>query len=169
MNSRINNSSDFDLDLFFSIGMLWGHFATAGLQVRDEIFFDPSHNNFRMFIKNYPLKKAFEYKLNPYLDDIISSKYFTNPEFKLDIYLKDFIDYAKMGLFSFDRTTINSQTDPKFHLVAYPIIDEQFLMLLREFYPDRNQPSLRVIEDNVQYILENFQKSSFDCSFLSFT
>lgn len=162
MKSSINNSSDFDLDLFFGIGFLWGHFATAGLQIHDEFFFDPIHSNFRSFIKNYPFKRPFEYKLNPYLDDLISNKYVTNPNFDLDSYLNDFIDYAKMGFFSFDRSNINSQTDTKFHLVAYPIIDEQFLMLLLEFYPNRYQPSLREVDEYVQYILENLQKSSFD-------
>ena len=48
---KINNSRDFDLDLFYRENIYLMHFATAGLQLNDEIFFDRSHNDFRNFIK----------------------------------------------------------------------------------------------------------------------
>jgi len=129
----MNNSSDFDLDLFFKTDFLFLHVATAGLQVNDEIFFNSSHNDFRNLLKNISLT-PFQYKLNPFLQEIISSKRETNTNFNFEFYIADFIKYAQLGLFSFDRTFINNNEDNNFHLVAYPILDDSYNMLINHIY-----------------------------------
>lgn len=160
MKDKLNNSSDFDLDLFIPNGILICHFATAGLQIQDEIFFDGFHNEFRNRIKNYDFIKPFKFIVNPSLDEIISSKYEANKEFNKENYLKDFINYAEMGLFSFDRTNINSQYDTEFHLVAYPVLDEEYRMFIHGItgrFVDMNFDELNAIID--LQVQENLNKS----------
>jgi hypothetical protein len=129
---KINNSSDFDLDLFFNLDAFFVHVATAGLQIRDEIFFNTYHNDFRNFIKNFS-RTPFQYKLNPSLEKIISFKREINPNFDFKLYTDDFIEYAKLGLFSFDRTYIERNNDYNFHLVAYPIFDSGYNDIIEKF------------------------------------
>ncbi|WP_228377352.1 hypothetical protein, partial [Chryseobacterium indologenes] len=91
---RINNSSDFDLDLFFKSELFFMHFATAGLQISDENFFENNHNDFRYFLKNLSVP-PFKYELNPNLRERLSFKREIDKEYKSELYTMDFISYAK--------------------------------------------------------------------------
>lgn len=119
---RLNNSSDFDLDLFFRNDFFLMHFATAGLHISDSNFFNNNHNDTRYFLKNLSLP-PFKFELNPNLQEILSIKSETDREFNVELYTADFIRYAQKGLFSYDRTFIENSSDIHFHLVAYPILN----------------------------------------------
>lgn len=144
MNRKKNHSSSFDLDLFFSVSFFKVHLASAGGLVPDKIFFDSSHHDFRKRINNIENKYEFEYRLNPELDKIIQSKFISQgideKSFNRESYLRDFVHYAKKGIFSFDRTNISNPSDLRFHLVAYPVIDDSYKEYFFQFL---NKYSLR--------------------------
>lgn len=125
MNSLI--SINYDLDLFKDFGGFFLHFATAGGYIPENIISNPIHNQIRSFLLNQN-SLNFEYKVNPFLDEILSLKFeaqnINKEDFNREAYLHDFISYAKKGCFSFDRTFISNHFDRKFHLVAYPIFTE---------------------------------------------
>lgn len=119
-----NNSFAYDLDLFLT-DPLWGkiHLATAGGYFRDEIFNDPKHAETKAALQK-SMNTDYAYNLNPNLDKILK---LGNPELDLkklnrEMYLRDFIFYAKKGYFSFDKTYVNSPLEFHYHLVAYPKI-----------------------------------------------
>lgn len=62
------------------------------------------------------LPTRFEYEINPQLEEF---KFFENELQRLE-YLSDFIEFAKRGLYSFDKSNINSFEHSGYHLVAYP-------------------------------------------------
>jgi hypothetical protein len=169
---KINNSSDFDLDLFFCCKYFpfMCHFATAGFQISDENFFTSYHNDFRNKILNKNTFK-FKYNLNPNLEKIIANKREIDPEFDFENYTRDFIKYAQYGLFSFDRTYLDDLKSDYFHLVAYPIIDsynrdiilenfyENHFHLLNYCISDFHFLTNRSYTDIHDYINENFQNS----------
>lgn len=162
---KINNSTDFDLDLFFRNNIYLMHFATAGLQVKDEIFFDTSHNDFRNFIKNFSPPR-FKHQLNPALDDIISVKRENNKDFNAKLYTADFINYAEMGIFSFDRTFIERTDDTNFHLVAYPILDENYNHLFNQvFNHDLDIIDYHFINVEVDQLVKSYFSRSYRPTF----
>lgn len=121
-----NTSCAYDLDLFFT-DSLWGkiHLATAGGYIQHEIFNDPQHAETQNNLKN-SITTDYDFKLNPNLDKILK---LGNPELDLkkmnkEMYLRDFIFYAKKGYFSFDKTYVNRPLDFHYHLVAYPIFSK---------------------------------------------
>lgn len=130
---RVNNSSDFDLDLFLNNYIILSHFATAGLHISDNSFFNSFHNDFRHFLKNLTIP-PFKFELNPNLSEILSIKRELDREFNIDLYTSDFIKYAQKGLFSFDRTFIEDSSDIHFHLVAYPILNSNYNDLMNQIY-----------------------------------
>ncbi|UUC44029.1 hypothetical protein [Flavobacterium cerinum] len=169
---KINNSSDFDLDLFFSCKCFpfICHFATGGLKISDENFFTQYHNNLRnKTLNNNPFK--FEYRLNPNLEKIIANKREIDPEFDFENYTRDFIKYAQFGFFSFDRTYLDAPDSNLFHLVAYPIIDnhnrfemfqyfkEDYFHFLYNYKSDFNFDMNRSYTDIHDFINENFKNS----------
>ena len=162
---KINNSSEFDLDLFYGNNFQLFHIATAGLQIKDENFFSNSHNEFRHFLKNFS-QARFQYKLNPFLEEIISYKREADPEFDFELYTSDFIKYAQFGLFSFDRTFINKNADRTFHLVAYPILDENYNMLLRQIYGYDINLDFSPINNHILQQINNYYNRSFSLDFL---
>lgn len=169
---KINNSSDFDLDLFFCCRYFpfMCHIATGGFQISDENFFTNFHNDFRNQILNKNTFK-FEYNLNPNLEKIIANKREIDPEFDFENYTRDFIKYAQCGLFSFDRTYLDDLKSDYFHLVAYPIINDYNIDIILEyfnenyfhvfnhyisdfhFFPNRSYTDIH------DFIHENFQNS----------
>jgi len=68
-----------------------------------------------------------DYNLNPNIDQIIG---FESQELRT-FYLSDFIEMAKRGLISIDKTILGNFEDPQYHLVAWPK-DESSLAL---FFP----------------------------------
>ncbi|RXM64843.1 hypothetical protein [Chryseobacterium sp. CH25] len=125
-----NASAAYDLDLFFT-DPLWGkvHLATAGGHVRDEIFNDPQHVETKMNLRKSTCTADYDYLVNPNLDRILrlEDREFDFKKFDKDMYLRDFIFYAKKGYFSFDKTYINNPLDFHYHIVAYPVLSANSL------------------------------------------
>jgi len=170
---KINNSSDFDLDLFFCCKYFpfMCHFASAGLQISNKNFFTNYHHDFRKKILNNNTFK-FEFKLNPNLEKIIANKREIDSKFDFENYTRDFIKYAQYGLFSFDRTYLEDSKSDYFHLVAYPIINnhnyidfilkyfnENHFPIFNHFITDFHFLTNRNFTDINDYINENFQNS----------
>ena len=126
MNNNI--SINYDLDLFCDLGTIIFHYATAGGYIPKSIFNNPKHQRIRASLLNNKIN--FDYKLNPALDEIFSIKFesqkLQSENFDREAYLKDFIFYAKKGCFSFDRTFISNHLDNRYHLVAYPVFDNEY-------------------------------------------
>ncbi|MGE8554922.1 MAG: hypothetical protein ACN6OB_13465 [Chryseobacterium jejuense] len=126
-----NASPAYDLDLFFT-DSLWGkiHLATAGGYVQDEIFNDPQHVETKINLRKSTCIADYEYKINPNLDKILrlGDRELDFKKFDKEMYLRDFIFYAKKGYFSFDKTFVNSPLDFHYHLVAYPIFSENNIL-----------------------------------------
>lgn len=120
-----NDSFAYDLDLFLT-DSTWGkiHLATAGGHVRDKIYNDPEHLETKINLQK-STNFNYEYKLNPNLDEILKlgDREMNFRKFDKDMYLRDFIFYAKKGYLSFDKTYVNKPLDFHYHLVAYPIND----------------------------------------------
>ncbi|WP_347218362.1 hypothetical protein [Chryseobacterium sp.] len=121
-----NFSFVYDLDLFLT-DPLWGkiHLATAGGYVQDKIFNDPQHLETKINLQK-SISTDYEYKLNPNLDKILrlGDQKLDLKNFNKEMYLRDFIFYAKKGYFSFDKTYINNALDFHYHLVAYPVLSD---------------------------------------------
>jgi len=129
--------TDYDLDIFCELDIFKLHFATAGGIIPHKTMIDPDHHRFRASLKSKVNTLSFNYKLNPALDQILAIKS-EEQRFSFDgenraLYLYDFINYAKKGLFSFDRTFISKPSNSNYHLVAYPILDENYGTFLNRF------------------------------------
>ena len=92
------------------------HFASAG-GILPEMIVMKYKANQRIQEEILKLDEIFEVEINPNLDSILD---FPNNEMR-DIYLRDFVFYAKRGFNSFDKTFITDFNDSRYHLVASPI------------------------------------------------
>lgn len=102
-----------DIDWFFTNSDEIGFAASGGGQLPRSVA--KSAENLELlalYFKNLPEK--YGVIINPSLDKIITDGVDER-------YLKSFVQMAKKGLFSFDRTVLNSFTDPNYHLVAKPV------------------------------------------------
>lgn len=98
------------------------HFASAGGILPEMIALKYSANR-RIHKSVIQLEELFEVEINPNLSNILD---FPNDEMR-DIYLRDFIFYAKRGFHSFDRTYLGDFNDTRYHLVASPIANTRLL------------------------------------------
>ncbi|WP_270658454.1 MULTISPECIES: hypothetical protein [unclassified Aeromonas] len=173
------NPTEFDLDLFFSpifyhkkTSPLLLHLATAGGIVSEKVYKNPVHDNIRYKIKNMPMNLKLRYELSPKIEHIIQLKterYRYNDDFKFDkeAYLHDFIEYAKSGCFSFDRTNINDPELNNYHLVAYPIIDKKYFETL-EFILGIHLPTYHLLKrSNYIYSESNIDNLTNGCRLYS--
>lgn len=140
------------------------HFATAGLQISDNNFYDDSHSDFRHLLKNLTIP-AFKYELNPNLREVLALKRETDLEFNIELYTADFITYAQKGLLSFDRTFIENSSDVNFHLVAYPILDRNYNYFLHEFFGIDSDVDYTQINRFIFDIVNGNYKNSFEIKF----
>lgn len=100
------------------------HIATAGGFVPEFCYENKFNNRLRSYLKSKQSNKLTEYKTNPELKNIIeqslSELTHDTSHTAMDLYLHDFVNYAKRGCFSFDRTNLNDPNDTQYHLVAFP-------------------------------------------------
>lgn len=129
------NSTDFDFDLFFRSRYFRSrysrfliHLASGGGTIASEVFSNPAHFSLRKKLRSIPESLKLEYKLSPHIDEILANKArnFESQEFDRQAYLSDFIDFARCGCFSFDRTYLGNSTDNQYHLVAYPVFRRSY-------------------------------------------
>lgn len=128
--TREMNSTDFDFDLFFRsrYSRFLIHLASGGGTIASEVFSNPAHFALRKKLRSIPESLKLEYKLSPHIDEILANKArnFESQEFDRQAYLSDFIDFARCGCFSFDRTYLGKSTDRQYHLVAYPVFRRSY-------------------------------------------
>lgn len=143
-----NISELYDLDIFIFLPSLKIHIATAGAILPDYIL-SLANNNYIIYDYYNTIDSKNEYLINPNLEEIVYKKeYSKRNDFDEKLYLESFIKLASKGFYSFDKTNIQDPLDKKFHLVAYPINnDEKFNDL---FFLKENQ---LFIESAIQTIL----------------
>lgn len=128
--TRKINPTDFDFDLFFKsyICDFFIHLASAGGSIDTNIIASPVHFALRQKLRRIPETLKLEYKLSPHIDEILREKAIAtqDQEFDREAYLSDFIEFARCGCFSFDRTHLSDPTDNRYHLVAYPIFRQEY-------------------------------------------
>jgi hypothetical protein len=123
------NPEEFDFDLFFvccGFSPALIHIATAGGFINRRIYTNPDHAKIRARLRDPSNVEKFDYRLNPNLDEILFQNA-SNSGMDRGTYLVDFVEYAKSGCFSFDRTYISESNNFLYHLVAYPVITENYL------------------------------------------
>jgi hypothetical protein len=106
-------SRDIDYYVFHrKLGLL--HFASAGGRLPRII---ESNDELMTAIHGEVIESPnrFEYELNPNLQRILNIE-----SDQVESYSREFIEMAKRGLLSFDRTYINDPEDQTYHLVAWP-------------------------------------------------
>jgi len=131
---------DFDLDLFFvpCCGGPMMHFASAGASAMALETRSASHAEVRRSLLRIPSRLRLDYKLSSDLDSILSEKRSMDGIVSQRQYCRDFVEYAKRGCYSFDRTKVNDPSDGAYHLVAFPF-DEH----LEEFY-EKTLPDVKL-------------------------
>jgi len=157
------NSRDFDFDIFSIYRCCIVHYATAGGDIPKSIFLNPNHSKLRADLKGDRNKLSFKIEVNPNLENILRIKAenqrFNFEEFDRESYLDSFISYAKLGLFSFDRTFINNHDDMRFHLVAYPVIDDKYNVFLERFA----ESNIKIQDfDRANAIINELVRRNFD-------
>lgn len=102
-----------DLDIFLKDSSKYVHIATGGGQIPNNLaLLDNSSEEF----KDLQLESIFddtEIEINPFLNEILNIE-------DLENYLVDFIKYAKLGFYSYDKTILGDFKNFNFHLVAKP-------------------------------------------------
>jgi hypothetical protein len=104
-----------DIDFYvLNIHLGFLHFASAGAKL-PSIIEGNDLNNEELHLAVLELPFDFEYEVNPNLGEILELN-----EEQLTTYRADFVEMAKRGLYSFDKTKINNQEDQTYHIVAWP-------------------------------------------------
>lgn len=109
-----------DLDIFFKDGHKLIHIASAGGRIPDRLAEnDEQNDHFASHVSN--LGQTFEFEINQNLAE--SLKVLTAG---LDRYFNSYIQMARRGFHSHDKTRPGNFEDPFFHLVARPKKTEEF-------------------------------------------
>lgn len=162
-----------DIDYILNINNFNIHVASAGGKIPDIINQNREQNNDLIEkVKKMPyIFSIDEIILNKNIPEILrlydqidfirttlnACRIKHTEENMIDIYLNkiygySFINYARKGFYSFDRTNINNPDNNQYHLVAYPPHTHDYLDLnlhkiqLREFNP---------IYSNINFIINN--------------
>lgn len=134
---------DFDFDLFFyptrSFELIFNplgternenhqliHIATAGGYIPRPVYDNGFNHRIRYELKNNGADTNSPVWINPNLESILGSSLDKNTDkiSALDIYTRDFSEYAKRNCYSFDRTHISYPRRNLYHLVAAPLDDK---------------------------------------------
>jgi hypothetical protein len=112
--SQIEQST-LDLDLFLKDKNKFIHIASGGGKIPNRLAnSDNVIEDFKETVNN--IDNSFEIEINPELSRILNIE-----ETELETYLSDFLKYAKLGFFTYDKTKLGEFDDMTFHLVAKPI------------------------------------------------
>lgn len=132
-----------DIDWFFTDKLEIGFIASAGGKLPDTIAKLGNGNQIlSSYFRNLP--DISEVIVNPRLSQILQTSI-------NDVYLSDFVDMAKKGLYSFDKTKLNDFLDTSYHLVAKPINS----LSIRDLPQDILDSLLKTqICDKLEHILE---------------
>ena len=104
-----------DLNIFFKDNKKIIHIASGGGKLPVVLLSSDRYNDtFEKKLMQLPPK--FNIKINPKLSNMLKLK-----DEELAIYLSDFIEVAKRGIYSYDKTQLGDYDNMEFHLVAKPI------------------------------------------------
>lgn len=95
-----------DMDWFFTDGEHIGFVASAGGKLPDSVSILDKENRLSAYFRSLPeISEAI-------IDSTLGKEEF--------IYLMDFLNMSKKGLYSFDKTILNDSSDTNYRLVASP-------------------------------------------------
>ena len=116
-----NEQRGLDIDWFFTNNEDVA-FVASGVGRLPQSVAKSAENNklLASFFRGLPITSEVE--INPNLNKIITT-------IIDDRYLADFVYMAQKGLFSFDKTVLNSFSESRYHLVAKPISPLKFSQL----------------------------------------
>jgi len=113
MMISIIDQQTLDIDWFFMNDSFIGFVASGGGRLPDSAAKSIENNkSLTLFFRSLPA--ISDVIINPDLNKIVTTAID-------EMYLSDFVDMAKKGLFSFDKTNPNSFSDSNYHLVATPV------------------------------------------------
>ncbi|MDV6169669.1 hypothetical protein R1T16_14625 [Flavobacterium sp. DG1-102-2] len=138
--------SSLDLDIFFSDNRKLIHLASGGGTLPNNLISTDIYNEdvLELISKFNP---EFEIEINPNLSEILNLD-----KTGLENYLESFIDMAKKGLYTYDKSNLGNFNDTTFHLVAKPKKNPG-LSILKEKYQMYNDFQITYTE-----IPETFEK-----------
>jgi len=103
-----------DISWFFTNGEFIAFAASAGGKLPDSVA--KSKGNLEILFEYFDdLPYESDVIVNPNLRNIIKSKV-------TEEYLGNYDNMGRKGLFAFDKTKVNSFTDPNYHLVISPVV-----------------------------------------------
>jgi hypothetical protein len=107
-----------DLDIFFTDSKKIIHLASGGGVLPEKLTNTDEYNELvlsDLIRYNGSAYSDFEIEINPNLQELLQIE-----ENDLNYYLKYFIEMAKHGFYSYDKTKLGNFDDYTFHLVAKP-------------------------------------------------
>lgn len=114
MSYSIIELNSLDLDIFFKDESKMIHLASAGGLLPERLLNSDSYNkNILDIISNF--NSEFEFEVNPNLTEILGIS-----QDGLENYIISFIEMAKRGFYSYDKSKLGDFEDLTFHLVARP-------------------------------------------------
>lgn len=113
-------STYYDYDLFIFTPSVKIYIATAGAEIPWALVNLTKNNpDIYRFYSNFPTE---EIQINPRLQEIVYNRQLELDEnFDRQRYLRSFEQFAKCGFYSFDKTDISNPRDSAYHLVSYPL------------------------------------------------
>lgn len=106
-----------DLNIFFRDNEKIIHLASAGGELPINLLNTDEYND-SFFDEIIELESEIEVDINPNLLEILGTN--SENQFNLEQYLYDFVEIAKKGIYSYDKTYIDDPESKKYHLVAKP-------------------------------------------------
>ena len=109
-----------DLDLYLNDPKKRIHIASGGGRIPNRIAeFDSVIEEFKETVEE--MSEVEEIEVNPNLIELLNLN-----ENSLQTYLESFLDKARKGFYSYDKTKLENKQDYTFHLVAKPKDDQTF-------------------------------------------
>lgn len=127
-----------DLDWFIKMGSRYIHAASGGGVIPDIIRYGATNEALLEEINYSAMRNYYPVQVNPNLKQILALNdieddirfilntlkiTFDDPieTYIEKVYARSFIEYARMGFWSFDKTNPLKPNDPNYHLVAWPM------------------------------------------------
>lgn len=144
--------STLDLDIFFSDNNKLIHLASGGGILPDKLTETEKYNDYISRLMP-SLSTEFEIEINPNLPEILNLI-----ENGLENYLSSFVEIAKKGFYTYDRSNIGQFHDTTFHLVAKPKTDLNLNEFIKE---DEIFKSLKVSRERIPETFDKFDLNLF--------